>query len=41
MGIAMFHINREFSHIDADRLNHLNEVEEDETDDSGESEVKA
>ena len=41
MGIAMFHINREFSHIDADRLNHLSEVEEDETDDSGESEVKA
>ncbi|MBR2357670.1 MAG: hydrogenase [Lentisphaeria bacterium] len=41
MGIAMFHINREFSHIDADRLTHLNEVEEDETDDSGESEVKA
>ena len=41
MGIAMFHINREFSHIDADRLNHLNELEEDETDDSGESEVKA
>lgn len=41
MGIAMFHINREFSHIDADRLTHLNEVEEDENDDSGESEVKA
>ena len=41
MGIAMFHINREFSHIDADRLNHLSEIEEDEPDDSGESEVKA
>ena len=41
MGIAMFHINREFSHIDSDRLNHLTEVEEDENDDSGESEVKA
>jgi len=24
MGIAMFHINREFSHSDADRLTHLN-----------------
>lgn len=41
MGIAMFHINREFSHIDADRLNQLSEVEPDESDDSGESEVKA
>ena len=42
MGIAMFHINREFSHIDADRLNCLTESEGDENaDDSGESEVKA
>lgn len=41
MGIAMFHINREFAHIDSDRLILLNEVEEDEADDSGESEVKA
>ena len=42
MGIAMFHINREFSHIDADRLNCLTEGEGDENaDDSGESEVKA
>ncbi len=39
MGIAMFHINREFSHIDADRLNHLNELEDEENDDAGESEV--
>ena len=23
MGIAVFHINREFAHIDTDRLNHL------------------
>ena len=41
MGIAMFHINREFAHIDADRLNHLNEIEEDAQYDAGESEVKA
>lgn len=41
MGIAMFHINREFAHIDADRLNNLNEIEEDDHYDSGESEVKA
>ena len=41
MGIAMFHINREFAHIDSDRLNHLNESEEDESYAAGESEVKA
>ena len=41
MGIAMFHINREFSHINADQLTHLNEIDDEETDDSGESEVKA
>jgi len=41
MGIAMFHISREFSHIDANELTHLNELDEDEADDSGESEVKA
>ena len=40
MGIAMFHINREFSHIDADRLSHLREVEDDGSDDAGESEVR-
>lgn len=38
MGIAMFHINREFSHINTDELTHLNEI--DENDDSGESEVR-
>ena len=41
MGIAMFHISREFSHIDANELTQLNELDEDEADDSGESEVKA
>lgn len=41
MGIAMFHINREFSHIDADRLNRLTEVKEGESSNDGESEVNA
>ena len=40
MGIAMFHINREFAHIDADRLNHLREGDDDGSLDAGESEVK-
>ena len=41
MGIAMFHINREFAHIDADRLNHLSEVDDDDSYDAGESEVRS
>ena len=41
MGIAMFHINSEFSHIDSDRLNQLNEVVEGDKESAGESEVNA